>query len=485
MMLQDRDTFWELSAQDYLALLNFLYGAAGLVLFLMRRRERLYFWYGLTGLLFCGWSLMNVYTAFYDVPEFASEALTNGGFATAGFFSFLMFVWMMMGSRRKVWIWVALVSVALSTLMWTLPPLLHLPVSVGNLILTFINLPLILIPVMLLVQGFRRGDPDARLLLIPVLFNTLANWINDGLWALHTSGHTWVEPYRTLWNRTFSWPFNFGLCELSIAILLLAILAVVVLRFARSRRDEEQMKSELEAARVVQQVLVPAENPAIPGFEIDAVYKPAGQVGGDFYQIVPTPQGGVLIVIGDVSGKGMPAAMTVSLLVGTFRTLAHYTQSPEEILKAMNQRMLARTSGGFVTCIVVRIDPNGALTAANAGHLAPYINGRELPLENGLPLGLVGASSYPESDVSLVPGATLTLMTDGVVEAQNNTGELFGFDRAATMSTESADQIARAAQTFGQEDDITVVTLTRRPVPEQFTARLQAQALTPPLAENL
>ncbi len=190
MTLQDRDTFWELSAQDYLALLNFLYGAAGLVLFLMRRRERLYFWYGLTGLLFCGWSLMNVYTAFYDVPEFASEALTNGGFATAGFFSFLMFVWMMMGSRRKVWIWVALVSVALSTLMWTLPPLLHLPVSVGNLILTFINLPLILIPVMLLVQGFRRGDPDARLLLIPVLFNTLANWINDGLWALHTSGHT-------------------------------------------------------------------------------------------------------------------------------------------------------------------------------------------------------------------------------------------------------------------------------------------------------
>ena len=187
-------------------------------------------------------------------------------------------------------------------------------------------------------------------------------------------------------------------------------------------------------------------------------------MGGDFYQIVPTPQGGVLIVIGDVSGKGMPAAMTVSLLVGTFRTLAHYTQSPEEILKAMNQRMLARTSGGFVTCIVVRIDPNGALTAANAGHLAPYINGRELPLENGLPLGLVEASSYPESDVSLVPGATLTLMTDGVVEAQNNTGELFGFDRAATMSTESADQIARAAQTFGQEDDITVLTVSFVPI---------------------
>ncbi|UWZ86891.1 hypothetical protein [Occallatibacter riparius] len=95
-MLQDRDTFWELSAQDYLALLNFLYGAAGLVLFLMRRKERLYLWYGLTGFLFCGWSLMNVYTASHDVPEIASEALTNGLFATAGFFTFLLFVWTML-----------------------------------------------------------------------------------------------------------------------------------------------------------------------------------------------------------------------------------------------------------------------------------------------------------------------------------------------------------------------------------------------------
>ena len=82
-------------------------------------------------------------------------------------------------------------------------------------------------------------------------------------------------------------------------------------------------------------------------------------------------------MIGDVSGKGMPAAMTVSLLVGTVRTLAHYTQSPGEILTAMNQRMLARSQGGFTTCLVLRLDANGKLTVANAGHLAPYINGSE------------------------------------------------------------------------------------------------------------
>ena len=230
-----------------------------------------------------------------------------------------------------------------------------------------------------------------------MLFNTLANWINDGLWALHTSGHTWVEPYRTLWNRTFSWPFNYGLYELSIAILLLAILAIVVLRFARSRRDEEQMKSELEAARVVQQVLVPAENPSIPGFAIEVVYRPAGQVGGDFYQVIPTASGGVLVAIGDVSGKGMPAAMTMSLLVGTFRTLAHYTQSPGEILRAMNQRMLARSQGGFTTCLVIRVDADGVMIAANAGHIPPYLNGKELAIDSGLPMGLSPESIYGET----------------------------------------------------------------------------------------
>src|SRR5580698_2968988 len=102
------------------------------------------------------------------------------------------------------------------------------------------------------------------------------------------------------------------------------------------------MAAELEAGRVVQQVLIPEEIPTVEGFEIQSVYKPYGEVGGDFFQVLPVKSGhgGVLVIIGDVSGKGMPAAMTVSLLVGTVRTLAHYTQGPGEILAAMNQRML-------------------------------------------------------------------------------------------------------------------------------------------------
>lgn len=459
MTLQDRNTFWELSAQNVSALLNFLYCIAGFALFLMRRKEQLYLWYSLAGFFFGILPLVSDFAAFHDVPQFASGGLTNG-LAVAGFFSFLVFVWMMMGRRRTVWIGLGVVYVALNVMMWTFPALRNLPASAGNLILSVMSLPLTLGPVVLLIQGVRRRDPDARLLLIPVGLNALANWINDSFWAVLTGGHTWIEPYWTFWNRTFIWPFPFGMYDLSIWILLLAILGIVVLRFARSRHEEDQLKNEREAARAVQQVLIPDAIPGVPGFKIESVYKPAGEVGGDFFQILPTADGGVLIVIGDVSGKGMPAAMAVSLLVGTFRTLAHYTQRPGEILTAMNQRMRGRSNGGFTTCLVLHAGPNGALIVANAGHLAPYVDGKELLLENGLPLGLAADAQYVESSFRLPPLARLTLVSDGIVEARNAEGELFGFDRTSAMSTRPAEAVAHAAQTFGQEDDITVLCIT-------------------------
>jgi serine phosphatase RsbU (regulator of sigma subunit) len=238
------------------------------------------------------------------------------------------------------------------------------------------------------------------------------------------------------------------------------MLAIFVHRFTRTSLQEEGHRRELESARVVQQVLIPEAIPQVPGFAIESVYKPAGEVGGDFFQILATQDGGVLAIIGDVSGKGMPAAMTVSLLVGTVRTLAHYTQSPGEILAAMNQRMLGRSQGGFTTCLVLRADADGALTVANAGHIAPYLTGKELPLENGLPIGIAPGIKYPENIFSLLPDARLTLITDGVPEATNpTTRELFGFDRTTAISNQSAEAISAAAQQFGQEDDITVLTL--------------------------
>jgi serine phosphatase RsbU (regulator of sigma subunit) len=157
--------------------------------------------------------------------------------------------------------------------------------------------------------------------------------------------------------------------------------------------------------------------------------------------------------------------MTVSLLVATVRTLAHYTQSPGEILTAMNQRMAGRNSGGFTTCLVLRADGDGVLTIANAGHLAPYLNGAELQLDNGFPLGLIQLAKYTESTFHLPIGAQLTLITDGVAEARSSSGELYGFDRTREISVQSAGFIAQSAQSHGQDDDITALTLIRTPLP--------------------
>jgi serine phosphatase RsbU (regulator of sigma subunit) len=270
---------------------------------------------------------------------------------------------------------------------------------------------------------------------------------------------------RRFLNEVIAWPVPVSAPALTGDFEMFAVLVILALSYARSRGDEERLESELEAARTVQQVLIADEIPSVPGFLVQTVYRPASHVGGDFFQVIPLPSGGVLVAIGDVSGKGMPAAMTVSLLVGTFRTLAHYTQSPGEILRAMNQRMLARSSGGFTTCLVLRCDADGKLTIANAGHLAPYVAGTELPLENGLPLGLAAKSTYAECCFQLAPDQQLTLLTDGVVEARDQTGALLGFDRSAALSTQPAEAIASAAQAFGQDDDITVLTLSYEGVP--------------------
>jgi len=209
---------------------------------------------------------------------------------------------------------------------------------------------------------------------------------------------------------------------------------------------------------VMQQQLV-APPGDIPGFKTESVYQPARQVGGDFFRVIPELGGGVLVVVGDVSGKGLVAAMTVSAVIGALRCIPPV--SPSWILNALNCGLVGELRGGFVTCCVARIGPDGAGTMANAGHLAPYLGGVELPVPAGLPMGITIESSYEEISFQLLPGQHLTFLSDGVVEARNAAGELFGFERTRAISTESAEKVAQAAQDFGQDDDITVLTLAR------------------------
>jgi serine phosphatase RsbU (regulator of sigma subunit) len=130
----------------------------------------------------------------------------------------------------------------------------------------------------------------------------------------------------------------------------------------------------------------------------------------------------------------------------------------------LNERLRGRSSGGFATCIALHIDANGTLRIANAGHLPPYLNGAELPVEGSLPLGLQPEIEYPSLTFEIEPGDRLTLLSDGVVEATNANREMFGFERARAISTKSAAQIAEAAGEFGQRDDITVLIVERATV---------------------
>jgi hypothetical protein len=319
-----------------------------------------------------------------------------------------------------------------------------------------------LLPV-LLIRGWRLGNREALLLFPAIFLGCFADYWNFALQVAYYAHLTVFFPYMGFGVSIGS--YNIDLWRLGDFAFYIALLLFLVLRTVRIARERALSAAELLAARTVQQVLIPEDIPIVPGFRMQSVYHPAGQVGGDFFQFLPLEAGGVLVVIGDVSGKGMPAAMTVSLLVGTVRTLAHYTQSPGEILAAMNQRMLARSNGGFTTCLVLRADTDGRLTVANAGHIPPYLAGQELAIENGLPLGLSAEATYPESTLEIGPNQQLTLLTDGVVEARDKAGALFGFDRSAALSIQPAEAIARAAHSFGQDDDITVLTLSYSGVP--------------------
>lgn len=271
------------------------------------------------------------------------------------------------------------------------------------------------------------------------------------------------------------WPFMFTLMDLTAFLYLLAVLAILIFRFARTSREQDRALSDLEAARNLQHVLIPTELPAVPGFAIETAYRPAQEVGGDFFQIVPLSGDETLAVIGDVAGKGLPAAMTVSLLVGAVRSLAETTSSPAAILKGLNRRPIGR-GASFTTTMVLRLNSSGEVTLANAGHLAPYLNGREVATDAALPLGLDEDAEFREETFRMRHEDRLTLMTDGIPEATCRR-ELFGFERTEGLSTQPAAVIADEAVRFGQMDDIYGAVagcggMTRAISPELFDACL-------------
>jgi serine phosphatase RsbU (regulator of sigma subunit) len=186
-----------------------------------------------------------------------------------------------------------------------------------------------------------------------------------------------------------------------------------------------------------------------------------------------------LLILGDVSGKGLKAAMTVSLIVGAIRTVAETFDDPAEILAILNRRMHGRLQNGFVTCLALRLDEEGECVLANAGHPAPFLNKEELTLPGALPLGLDLTTEYRKIQFRLAIGDRLTLYTDGLLEARNEAGEIFSFERLRKLIATGPDakQATDAAVAFGQDDDITVITLTRLAPGVESTTSLLAPEL--------
>src|ERR1700674_1783928 len=144
---------------------------------------------------------------------------------------------------------------------------------------------------------------------------------------------------------------------------------------------------------------------------------------------MPLKSGCTLVVIGDVSGKGLGAAMIVSMFVGILRTVTSFTEEPSEILAEANRRLFGRIHDGFATCLAVRLEDRGRLSLANAGHLPPYRNGKEIELSGSLPLGMREDAPYAQTPLDMAARDVIVLLTDGIAEAQNAQRVLLGFPR--------------------------------------------------------
>jgi hypothetical protein len=305
----------------------------------------------------------------------------------------------------------------------------------------------------LIVATIKRNF-EAGLLLIPLVLTMIG--LAEPVVTGGGLGDFGGGPYRSpLTIQAGPIPIHFA--AIADFVGLLAIVVIIFMRFLRIHHEQERTSGELAAARSVQELMIPREKVETPGYEVDSVYNPANEVGGDFFHVETTSDGGLLVILGDVAGHGLQAAMNVSMLMGVMRCTPE--KSPARILESLNK--VLQGSESFTTCQAVWFGPEGEVVIANAGHLPPYLNTQEVRLPGGLPLGVLTDVKYDEVRLYLHPGDRLLLMSDGVVEARAASGEIFGFDRVHNLSNQTAFYIADAAKAFGQEDDITVLTVRR------------------------
>ncbi len=247
----------------------------------------------------------------------------------------------------------------------------------------------------------------------------------------------------------------------------------------QERIERERIEQELLVARRIQQASLPEEVPELEGWEISPHYQPAREVGGDFYDFFELEEGRVGVVVGDATGKGVPAALVVSATSSMMRAVAQGSgYSPGETLARVNETLLARIPPNmFITCFYCILDPkSGRLSYANAGHDLPYLHRASGEAEElratGMPLGLMPGMGYEEKQIILEAGEAALFYSDGLVEAHDPKGEMFGFPRLRALVAEHGKErslgeflleelYSFTGEGWEQEDDITLLTLRR------------------------
>jgi predicted ester cyclase len=251
-------------------------------------------------------------------------------------------------------------------------------------------------------------------------------------------------------------------------------------RMEQQRIERERVEQELQVARRIQHASLPKEVPTLEGWQISPFYQPAREVGGDFYDFHLLSERRLGLLVGDATGKGVPAALVMSTTLGMLRLAAQSYTSPGEMLQRVNEALFPYIPPNmFVTCFYAVLDPkNGRLVYANAGHDLPYwrrnVGGAEELTARGMPLGFMPGMGYEEDEIVLKGGESVLFYSDGLVEAHDPKGEMFGFPRLRALVGEHGEEQALGdflmeelysfvGEGWEQEDDITLLTLERSP----------------------
>ena len=410
-----RSLQWNRLVDEYTyAVLGTLVGLVVLVLFFIRREEREYLWFALLLLANAIDIGLNISRLLALIPMPVFDFIDGSVQSAALFAALAFFSVVLRAPRSRTWWLVA-------ALLFINPPTVFLYVfnisSVGfaSLLATLAVLPATVWILVTLLKRALQRDRDALILLVPTLLWQGFPFIDNILliaWQLGWQRWTLYWDFPLLTN-----PFVLTPVPAVGTIFIFALLLFLIRRFSFARQEGTRLSNEFESARNIQSLLFPAKPPVTPGFAIESVYLPASEVGGDFFQIMPANDGSLLLVVGDVSGKSLKAAMTVGAIIGALRGCS--VRKPAEVLAHLN-RVLHGQITGFVTCTAALIAATGNMTLANAGNLPPYRNGQELDVESGLPLGITPDVCYSETTLQLNPNDRLTFVSDGVVEARTN-----------------------------------------------------------------